>query len=198
MRGTAEGLRGQPRRIRSILWTVALVACVAGGSGCRKLLTQDKVVTFRQGRTAAIVWEVENREVGPDLMRESAVRILEEAGHEMVDPDRQRPDLLVHITLRGSHTYETPRPNDYWMSGEVSLLGPRGKIYEKHFYGDTIDLEAAFYAEDSFYEKLLLMVSRIYGARVAEAEVRALQSDEQFSRRPREILDRLSGARRRD
>ncbi len=185
--------------MKRMAWAALLIACVAAtGFSCRKILSQDKVETFRMVRTAAIVWEVENRESGPDLMRETAVRILREAGHEIVDPGRQRPDLLVHITLRGSHTYETPKPNDYWMSGEVSLLGPRGKVYEKHFYGDTIDLEAAFYAEDSFYEKFLLMVSRIYGPRVAEAEVTAMKADARFSGRPRDVLERLATERRRD
>lgn len=177
---------------------VLVLAIVAGaGSGCRRLLTQDKLETFRAGRTAAIVWEIENRQAGPDLMREAAVRILEAAGHRMVDPSKASPDLTVRITLRGSHTYDAPKPNDYWMSGEISLLGARGKIYEKHFYGDTVDLPAAFYAEDSFYESFLLMISRIHGARVAESEARARHPDGRAAGAARRVLERIAEERDR-
>lgn len=187
---------------RTSSWALVPVLLVflgvaAGGAGCRKFLTAEKLESFRAARTAAIVWDVENRLTGPDLMRETTVRLLEAAGCRMVDPSETTPDLMVRIALRGSHTYDATKPRDYWMSGEVTWLGPRGKTYERHFYGDTEDLESAFYTEASFYEILLRMIARTFGARIAEEEAAAAGGDSRRAEAARRVLaglDPASGA----
>lgn len=187
------------RRRARRLAVLAAALLLAGAPGCRKIITRHKVASFREAKTAAIEWDMVTGKQGPAIYTDTIERILEEAGLRMVDASKQAPDLLVHIELRGSYTYERPKPNDWWDSGEVSLLRPDGSIYFKHFYGDDVDAPTSFYARrKGFYVKFLAMVSRIWGREVAESEVRHLGSDPDFGDVPRLVVERLSHERRRD
>ena len=186
-----KGAEAQRRVGRGILLMALML--LASAPGCRKRLSRSKVEEFRTARTAGLEWEILGRSAGPDLYVETIHRILTSAGLKMVDPAVHKPDLLIHIEIHGSYTYETPKPDDWWDSGEVSLTGPGGLVYFKHFYGDDVDALTSFYADQKgFYVRFLLMTSRVWGRQVAEAEVEALAGDPAFGQVPERILVRLS------
>lgn len=175
------------------------VILLAVSPGCRRFLTSWKLDDFAAVRSAAVEWEIRDREGPPDIYRETIRRILASAGVQVVDAGAGAPDMIIRIELRGSWTYHRPKAGDWWDSGEVTMIGPAGRPYFRHFYGDEADAPASFYAAPKgFYEQFLLMASRIWGRQVAESEVQAMAGDPRFAGVPGRVLRRLDGEAGRD
>jgi hypothetical protein len=183
-------------RTRRLLAIATAVILASAAGGCRKFLTQGRIEDLRSARTAAIIWEIERGAPGPGLYTATIERILASAGLTIIDPARQRADLLVHVALRGSYTYDVPKPGDWWDAGEVSLTGPLGRGYRKHFYGDEVDAVTSFYAEpEGFYDIFLTMVAKVWGRGPALAEMEAFSESDPGGVAVRRVFGHLESER---